>query len=142
MMSPGQGVGGYPKLVTKSDIGGMGVHANTLTSPKKLCIHFYFSRCHIMPYCCIMLNSSCVADKWCTGVIFLILKSTLGRRLKTGFLQIFKHVTGSLVDLFNSCQLHISYTKYVNYFLRFLIKEKVCHYLPDDMGERVYEKSD
>ena len=38
--------------------------------------------------------------------IFLVLKSTLGRRLETGS------------DLFNSCQLHISYTKYINLFFK------------------------
>ena len=42
--------------------------------------------------------------------IFLVLKSTLGRRLGTGFKN-FK-----LIDLFNLCQLHISYAKHVKIF--------------------------
>ena len=69
---------------------------------------------------------------------FLGLISRLGRRLGTGFID-FKHVIGSLVDLFNLCQLHVSYTKYLNYFLRSLIKEKVCHYLAGGMGWRGYK---
>ena len=53
----------------------------------------------------------------------------------------FNHA-GSLVDLFNLCQLHISYTIDVK-LLRYLIKEKVCHYFPGGMGERGYnEKRD
>ena len=48
--------------------------------------------------------------------IFLVLKPTLGRRLGS-VLWIFKHVD-LLVDLFNSCQLHTSYTKYVKLFLK------------------------
>ena len=39
-----------------------------------------------------------------------------------------------LADLFNSCQLHISYAKFVTLFLRSLIKEKVCQYLAGYMG--------
>ena len=66
--------------------------------------------------------------------IFLVLKSTLSRRLGTGFID-FKYVIGALVDLFNSCQLYISYIRHVKLFLRALIKEKICHYLPGDMGE-------
>ena len=42
-------------------------------------------------------------------------------------------MVSSLVDLFNLCQLHISYTKYVKLFLRSLTKEKLYHYLPGDM---------
>ena len=41
-----------------------------------------------------------------------------------------------LVHLLDSCQLYISYTKYVNFFLRSLIKEKSCHYFPGDIGRR------
>ena len=49
---------------------------------------------------------------------------------------------GSLVDLFDSCQLHVSYTKHLLFLSLFssfkiiksLIKEKVCQYLPGDMG--------
>ena len=42
-------------------------------------------------------------------------------------------MVGSLLDLFNLCQLHISYTKYVKLFLRSLTKEKLYHCLPGDM---------
>ena len=74
--------------------------------------------------------------------IFLVLKSTLGGRLGTGFID-FKHVVHSLVDLFNSRQLHISYRQYAKLFLRSLIKENVCHYLPGDIrGKGNNEKSD
>ena len=53
-------------------------------------------------------------------------------------LQIFKHA-GSKVNLFNLCQLHISYAIYVK-LLRSLIKEKVCHYLPGNMWTRGYKE--
>ena len=48
----------------------------------------------------------------------------------------FKHIVGSLIGLFISYQLHISYTKYEKFFLRSLIKEKVCHYLSGDIERR------
>ena len=48
--------------------------------------------------------------------------------------MIFKHVADSLVDLFNSSQLHISYTRHVKLFFKTLNKEKVCHYLPGNKG--------
>ena len=50
---------------------------------------------------------------------------------------------GSLVDLFDSFQLHVSYTKHLKLFLslfssfkiiKYLIKQKVCQYLPGGMG--------
>ena len=69
--------------------------------------------------------------------IILVLKSTLGRRLGKGFID---HVIGALVDLFNSCQLHISCTRYIKISLRCLIKEKVCHCLPGDIGGRGIRK--
>ena len=82
------------------------------------------------------LNRSCVAEE------YLYLFSTqipIRWRPGTGFTE-FKHA-GLLADLFNLCQLHISYTKYVK-LSRSFIMEKVCHYLPSDMGERGYnEKS-
>ena len=49
-------------------------------------------------------------------------------------MKIFKHVAGSLVDLFISCQLHISYTRHVKLFLKVLDQEKSCHYLRVDIG--------
>ena len=52
-----------------------------------------------------------------------------------------KHVVGSLVDLFNWCQLHIRYAKYNNLFLKSLITEKVCHYLSGDMVSGIIMKN-
>ena len=46
-----------------------------------------------------------------------------GRRLETG-LQIFKYIAGSLVDLFNSCQLHISNIRHVKLFFKVLDQGK------------------
>ena len=73
--------------------------------------------------------------------IFLVQNPTLVRIQQV--LHIFKHVVGSLVDLFNSCQPHISYARHVKLFLGSWIKENVCHYFPGDMRGRGYnEKSD
>ena len=44
----------------------------------------------------------------------------------------FKHV-GSFVDLFSSCQLHISFTKYVKIFFKVFDQGK-SHYVPGDIG--------
>ena len=44
----------------------------------------------------------------------------------------FKHV-GSFVDLFSSCQLHISFTKYVEIFFKVFDQGK-SHYVPGDIG--------
>ena len=75
--------------------------------------------------------------------IFFVLECTLGIGGQEQVLQIFKHVFGSLVDLFNSCQIHISYMKYEQIMKKMkiwknLIKEKVCRSLPGDMGEGVF----
>ena len=95
------------------------------------------SQCHIMSYFYIILNMSCVADEY---MYFLILKCTLGRRLGTDFLQIFKHVTGSLVDLFNSCQLHISYTTHAKLFFKVLDQGKTFSLFAWLHGGRKYNK--
>ena len=55
--------------------------------------------------------------------IGLLLKSTLGRRLGTGFIDL-QISFWLLVDLFNSYQLHISYTKYVKLFFKFFDQAK------------------
>ena len=79
----------------------------------------------------IILNGSCIAYE------YLDLFSTqihIRQEARNWCLKIFKHFVGSLVDPFNSCQLHISYTKYVKLFFKvFLIREKVCRCLPGDM---------
>ena len=75
---------------------------------------------------CIVLVSLCM-HTWSSSntCIFLILKSTLSRRIAAGFSLIFKYVIGSLLDLFNMCQLYISYTKYVKLFFKVLNQRKL-----------------
>ena len=68
----GRGGGEYPKLVTKSDIGGSWVHSNSdITTKKK---NMYKFKKDLM-----LLMNSC---------IFLVFKYTLGRRLGTGFIDL------------------------------------------------------
>ena len=62
---------GYPKLVTKSDIGGSGVHANSEITTKKY-------TCKLKKYLALLMNSC----------IFLVFKYTLGRRFGTGFIDL------------------------------------------------------
>ena len=57
---------GYPELVTKSDLAGIGVHANSEINSKKICKSFKKIRC----------------------CIFLVFKYTWGRRLGTGFIDL------------------------------------------------------
>ena len=52
-----------------------------------------------------------------TSGIFLVLKSTLSRRLRTSVIDLL-NIVSSLGDLFSSCQLHSSYTKYVKLFFK------------------------
>ena len=59
---------GYPKLMTKSDIGGSGVHANSDITTKKNMYNFKKDLALLMNSC-----------------IFLVFKYTLGRRLGAGF---------------------------------------------------------
>ena len=54
----------------------------------------------------LMMNSS----------VFLVLKCTLSRRLGIGVIDLL-NIVSSLADLFSSCQLHNSYTKYIKLFL-------------------------
>ena len=90
-----------------------------------------------MSYSDIILNRSCVADE------YLYLFNTqihIRYEARNRFFIIFKHVIGStdlicsIVDLFNSCQFHISCTKHVKLFFKVLDQGKslqLC--LPDDM---------
>ena len=65
MTSPGERGGGTQK-VTKSDLAGSGVHANSEITFKKICITL----------------------KKILRCIFLVFKYTLGRRLGTGFIDL------------------------------------------------------
>ena len=65
------GGGGVPKLVTKSDIGGSGVHANNEITTKK-------NMCKFKKDLVLLMNRC----------IFLVFKCTLGRRLGTGFIDL------------------------------------------------------
>ena len=61
--------------------------------------------------------------------IFLVLKSTLDRRLGA--------------DFTNPCRLYVGYTKDVKSFLRSFIMEKGFQYLPGGSGRKTYiEKCD
>ena len=70
--------------------------------------------------------------------IVLVLKFTLARRLGRGFIDLLTCCClGSIVGLFNSCQLNIIYTNCVKLLF------KTFHYLPGDLGRKRYnEKSD
>ena len=74
-----------------------------------------------------------------TSGIFLVLKSTLSRRLRTSVIDLL-NIVSSLGDLFSSCQLHNSYERYGKLFLRSLIKKKPCYHLPVDIREGYNEK--
>ena len=60
------GTRGYPQLVTKSDLAGSGLHANSEITSQKICISL----------------------KKILRCIFLVFKYTLGRRLGTGFIDL------------------------------------------------------
>ena len=120
--------------MTKSDIGGKG-YMQIMTSPPKIksCVRFHFSLVfghHSTSWALVnipvvvsvqawvhahRLNSS--TKIWYSNlVVSTQFHINLGVRHR--FSKIFKHVVGLLFDLFNLCQLHVSYTKYITLFFK------------------------
>ena len=138
MTSPEQVGGRCPKLVTKSDIGGIGVHANSDITTKKICIslkqtllintfYLFNTQIHIRQHCgkSVQIRSffwsvfSCI---WTEKTPYLDTFHAVRGQEQVS--QIFKHVIGSIVDLSNSCQLHSSYTKCVKSLFKVLNQGK------------------
>ena len=122
----------YPKLVTKSEIMGRGYMQIVTPLPKKLCISFYFS----------LGFGQCSSSNWDLGSILVVVSFQALAWVRTVRVKSFTKiwysslVVGtqihinyeasnwlqrsywSLVDLFNSCKLHISDAKYEKLFFK------------------------
>ena len=69
--------------------------------------------CHLKS--CIFLWLKAIPGECYSSKIDIIEQTFLPTLYTTNLI---KHDAGSLVDLFNSCQLHVSYTKYVKLFFK------------------------